>query len=801
MYPVFLLCLSNLKKRKIQNGIIAIIIMLSTLLLSTAVVVMNNTGEVFTDVHNKVNGSHEILYFENGLYDPDRVHDWWAEQKGVTASSLFHYRSLSTFTYQGKEVSNINLYMMDSGTAPNQTKVDQLIFAQGTKTEVPSEGTTWIPTSLAYSKAISVGDEIGVKTDTGQLKLKVSALVVDIPFSQPFSITARIWLNTNDYAHSMAVNGQVDKAIMGLRFDNLNDQGVYWTRFEAAFGAPFLESLTDFQGISSFYLITGKILSFIMILLATIMIMIALYTIGFTISDAILSSYKTIGIVRSSGLSAKKVISVYVLQYFLLAFISIIPGVLLSYPFSKKIITMSLSYLKTNDYLLSINFTIYGILVGISVLTLIGFISLLFSLKSRTIQPAQAIRYGMSETQLAKSAKRLIGSRLSHKWLDRIPVTVAVAIRGLVKNRGGSFLMALITALTTAVLVTGVIFMSSISSLAPPQWGFDNADISLEILNQSELGADELKQVLSEDQRVGNISFSKGLYGVIPIDLEMKSENNTAGVYINSIGGNLDELGLTNIAGRNPQGKNEISIGTRVSKALNKGVGESIDVYVQGRKGTYTISGVYQAITNSSISARMTLEAMDKLQLDSNPGNPLVLLNLNSNVSKDQFIQDFSKKYGTAIYIASQETLIKETFSQAVAVLIMPMLTMGLFIIIVVFSITFSINRIYVKKESKTYGIYKTIGMSSNRIRVSIAFSTLILVAIGVIIGVPIGIYIFPVLLNTILSNYGIVQFPINYDFSMLFFTLFVMVIAVVWGSWIASKMIQKTSLRLLISE
>ena len=46
--------------------------------------------------------------------------------------------------------------MMDTITAP--AKVDQLIFAAGKELSVPKEGTIWIPTSLACSKNMSIGD-------------------------------------------------------------------------------------------------------------------------------------------------------------------------------------------------------------------------------------------------------------------------------------------------------------------------------------------------------------------------------------------------------------------------------------------------------------------------------------------------------------------------------------------------------------------------------------------------------------------------------------------------------------------
>lgn len=798
MNPIFLLCLSNLRKKKVQNVVIAFIIFLSTLILSTAVLVMSNTKNVFMDVHDRTNGSQQILNFEHGLYNPERVYEWWSKQDGVTASQLFQYRSLSVFEHNGQEVSNITLYVMDSGTSPKQSQVDKLLFAEGGESPAPEEGSVWIPTSLAYSKGIKLGDEIGIKADSKLVKLKVSAIAVDVPFSQPFTVTARLWMNTHDYEHYMSANGQSNKAIMGLRFNDINEQGAYWQRFEQEFKAPFLESLTDFQGISSFYLIIGNIISFIMIFFAIIMIMIALYSIGFTIIDAIISNYKSIGIIQSLGLKPRQVIQVYVMQYSLLALVSIVPAIAISYSISKMIIGMTLAYLKTNDTIHGIEFSNYALYVAVFVLGLTSLLSYIVARRASRINPAQAIRYGMSEKQQSKSARWMIASS---SWIDRLPVTISVGIREIVKNKGGSLFLILITTLTTAVLAIGITFISSIATMDPSKWGYDNTDISLEILDQSKLSIDTVQQDLSADPRVRSINSIGGMYGVIPIKGQQAAESSSSGVYITTISGNPDDLGLANIDGRNPIHENEISIGARVSDLLNKGVGDTMEIYIQGHKGTYTISGVYQAITNMSVSVRITSEAIDRLGLETSPSDTLFFLNLHNGVSQEQFVDEMRKQYGESILIASQKTLIKETFSQAVNILILPMSIMGLFIIVVAFGITFSTSRINIKKDSRKMGIYQSLGMMSRKIRLSVALGTILLAGIGACIGLPAGIVSVPMFFNAVLSNYGIVEFPVNYDWLPLIIMVPIGMISVGFGSWFASRVIRRKSLRFLVED
>lgn len=70
MYPMFLLALSHLKSKKMQAAVIAAIILLSALLMTTALALTGNAGGYFRDVHRAANGSHTLLQFENGCTIP-----------------------------------------------------------------------------------------------------------------------------------------------------------------------------------------------------------------------------------------------------------------------------------------------------------------------------------------------------------------------------------------------------------------------------------------------------------------------------------------------------------------------------------------------------------------------------------------------------------------------------------------------------------------------------------------------------------------------------------------------------------
>ncbi|WP_254664233.1 hypothetical protein [Lysinibacillus fusiformis] len=110
MYAIVTLCSSYLRKRKLQNSLMVVLIFLSTLLLATSVTILINTNNIFEKAHSDSNGAHQILTMGEDVHNPFAVNHWWQEQQGVTSSGLIPYRNLSGITFKGKEMPNLYLF-------------------------------------------------------------------------------------------------------------------------------------------------------------------------------------------------------------------------------------------------------------------------------------------------------------------------------------------------------------------------------------------------------------------------------------------------------------------------------------------------------------------------------------------------------------------------------------------------------------------------------------------------------------------------------------------------------------------
>ncbi|MGE8001090.1 FtsX-like permease family protein [Lysinibacillus sp. NPDC093190] len=89
------------------------------------------------------------------------------------------------------------------------------------------------------------------------------------------------------------------------------------------------------------------------------------------------------------------------------------------------------------------------------------------------------------------------------------------------------------------------------------------------------------------------------------------------------------------------------------------------------------------------------------------------------------------------------------------------MSVIAILFIIVTFIIIFSVSRINVRKQSGTYGIFKSIGMTPTNIRWSITSVVLLLSALGTMFGIFIGVKVILVALQSIILEYGLLEFPL----------------------------------------
>ncbi|GIO95638.1 hypothetical protein J14TS5_07240 [Paenibacillus lautus] len=792
MRAILTLCWGNLRKRKMQNTLIALLIALSALLVSTAFTVLMNTENVFNDRHTAAQGAHEVINMTRGLHDKQMVADWWSSQDGVTASSLVPYKPWTGLVYNGEELPNLYLYMIN--TPPMPHGVNNPLPGTGPEhLTVPEAGEIWIPTSLAYKYNMHIGDELTFTSGTAPVHFTIGAIVIDLSHGGPFSTTARIWMNDADYRSTMGSLSTPEQYMLSLRYAYPEQSGEYWQRFEQALGSPFLEERVSFAELSAFYFIMNKVIGFVMSFLGLIMILVALLTIGFTITDTILANYRTIGILKSIGMTSERIIGTYLLQYGLMAIVALVPALIASRLLSDVIIQNSLSFLKSDTAPVPVQAADVAIWTGCGLLLIILLCVLVYAAKTRHIEPIQAIRYGMSESSHSRTHRH--GARI--RLLDRWSVPTVIGWKHVSGNKKSAALIFLLMSITVAVLVFGAVLVTSVYRIGETsaQWGYDDADIAIMVIHAEGMDRAEMQAYIQNDPRVLSLNWSGAATGVIA-DVEGDSDHQqTFSLPLTVVEGSMDEMGFASLAGRNPALPNEVSIGINIARKLDKDIGDILTIYIEGKPQQLLITGTFQSISNLSNVARVTSDLVEQLHPDAG------FIQLKSKTDSDALVQQLNERYGPSIQALKQEVLLDSVFKEAAAVLLIPMSMLALLFMAVTCLIVYTTCRLHIRKETKTYGIYASLGLTATDIRRALTSGIAGLAALGALVGIACGVYALPAVLRGLLSTYGIVKLPLIMEWPLAIGLALIGLAIAVSGCWLASRILRRTSLRVLVMD
>jgi len=202
-----------------------------------------------------------------------------------------------------------------------------------------------------------------------------------------------------------------------------------------------------------------------------------------------------------------------------------------------------------------------------------------------------------------------------------------------------------------------------------------------------------------------------------------------------------------------------------------------------------------------SYSSRITADVI-KVYNATYSASKQSMINLVDETLSAQIVDDLNNNFKSSVSADTQQSLLDDVFKVVVAVFIFPLSVIVILFIAVTFIIIFSVSRINVRKESGTYGIFKSIGMTSNTIRWSVTSGILFLSALGTIFGIFIGVKVIPVALQSIiLEKNGLLELPLVINWPIAIGLSLLSVVAACLGCWVSTKIIAKTSPRILLIE
>ncbi|MEM1124363.1 MAG: ABC transporter permease, partial [Bacteroidota bacterium] len=425
---------------------------------------------------------------------------------------------------------------------------------------------------------------------------------------------------------------------------------------------------------------------------------------------------------------------------------------------------------------------------------LIGFlfISYLSACLEGQIFPVSAIRFG------GTPQRSFAGSKFSLFTLganSKLPIFLG--LRLLMSNKKRAFLVfvGLIFVVFVQVLYTNV--NNSVLNLGDnrPAWGYSNTDVFIDATTPLQDNEEDIfKEFLEDDDRVKEV-VKMGVYvGNLPAQQNKAPQSFVGFIYDDE----LEKLDLLNLEGRHPVFETEISIGINSALELNKTLGDTLEIFMEGQLVPFTITGIYQNLSNLSEGFKIRLEGIQEVNPLYQLGRYMVILREEENPAefRDEILATYGSTYKVKIDSESQTQLrsiidgIKRVF-QLVALLFLGVL----------FLTVFNDTVLSIRENQKNMGILKAVGLTPVQLQGALVIKAAITAILAILVGVPISLQIIPSALDQLTANVGLAEFPYVFDWQKTLLTVPLILGITIGSVWIASRRLLKIRPRILVRE
>lgn len=781
---------ANLSKRKMQSLLIGLTLVLAAFLLSSALGVMAQLRQPIEAMYEQQRGSHLLLQMNPGVHDPEAIGTWWKQQPEVNAVEVNPYMMVSERIGLRDDFHSMGDLLL---TAYPQTErhQDQLVFVTGPKQSsdaVPETGEIWLPTGYAYAWGIETGDILTMPHAGESIELEVGAIVIDPQFSSGMMNPVRLWVS-QDTLDQFGWQDYAGQAMVSIRFDDYSNYSRLWQDFEQELGVPFMGFIYDYESIINSYNMIQSIIGILLLIFALIILAVSIMVLIFTLSQVILSEQAIIGIIKTQGFSVGQVNAVYLLQYLLLALLSIPVGLVLS-RFAVQAITAGM--LRSVGAAASAQ-PIWPLpAAGLIMFAVVAITSRIGSGKAGRIRPVQAITDSAQPETISRRARRLPAA-------NGLPLPLLLAWQqGCVQKRKMLF-VGIAAMITTFVLVFSINTWNSVNRMHENLafWGFDNSDVMISTDRQrQDIPKQELVAMIREDRRVDTVIPMGALINcAIPAQSGKTSRNLIAFSY----DGDMNDIGMINLTGNHPHALNEVSISRLVAEKYEKRPGDLIRLTIDGNEAEFLVTGIYQTMNSMGWGFRMQEEAVRTQSATYQPNSYLIRLADDANA--DEYVQDMKLRFGESFNIRTPEQGGEINLSGITANLALVTSLLSVLFLAAAFVIIFNLSLLGIHQHKKQFGIFKAIGMSTLQIRQILVWQAAIPGLIGMAAGALIALTLSGPMLSRLMSGMGLSRFPFLVDPAMTLLVLPIALLILILAAWIPSGHVLRISTRRLIVE
>ena len=720
------LILHNLKKSKGQFASFGVVMLITAVILNTALVLLFQTSDAYDVLFRELNTANINVTVPYGA-DCSGIEHKISEIDGVMdteqGEALFASADLQDF--QNSEFTmNTFFYRFSDERELTRHEVTETA-------ETSDEMSAYIPLYLSKLGGYQTGEQIRYIVDGTEYKFTVKGVISEMQYGNYGTGYIGLYLSDSAYDALKGDENFTQVSEYRIQTDESADIASVKNSVSRLFKDNHVTtlSLLDSETAKGSRTMVSSTIVLFLTVFAFIVLLVSVFLSRFKVKNTIDEEINEMGVLKGIGYTSTMLIFSQVIPYVIVCGIGLITGVALSYlliPVVASILAVQsgFSYVPEFDFFAAL-------ITVITILAIVFLFILLAAKKIKKLEPINAIR-GIDPLKPAGK---------NHFPLDTAKGTISVnlILKQTFESTGRNILRFAVTFVLMILLAfTGTLLFNV--NVKPENFLTTLSEELPDIRVQAEKGkADELISMLEKE----NVKAVK--YGTITTEY---TDGNISTIICEDFSQLENDIAYK---GRHPENADEIAIGSAF--ASDYAVGDTYTLLLDSKEYEFTVTGFIQSVNNNGLIAEITDKGYARMTDEA-----LETYNLYLADSADipTLIQKLENDYGE--FTANVSNAAKETESmQMMYSSLITIVAIVLFIItvLIVVLILYVILRSMLTSMKTDFGIYKAMGFTSDQLMMRTVGSITPIILVGAVASALLGILYLPAMLGGIFGVLG----------------------------------------------
>ncbi|TVR86954.1 MAG: ABC transporter permease [Spirochaetaceae bacterium] len=579
----------------------------------------------------------------------------------------------------------------------------------------PAPGEIGVPLYYREARGLSVGDRVKVDTGASLHEFHIAGFVRDAMMNPSIIHSKRFLVHPLDYT-KLRTHHLDTEYLIEFRLSDTSRTAELAAAYTDA-GLPDRGPSVDHRIFRVFNALTDGMVAAVVVVLSLLLMLIAVLCLRFTIVSTIEEDYREIGVMKAIGMGRRDIRRFYLIKYIALGGVASLGGFLLSLVTMPALTGSISAFLGAAQPPLMLQLIppaaaalVSAMVVGSAVLILrpVHRISAVAALRSGAVE-GRLRRFGVLPLRIGR----------------RVGVNVVLGMRDVTQRPRLYALIVGIFAVCAAIILVPFHFHSTMKDPSLIAYmGISRSDMRIDLRQTDLVGTrfEEMLSTVAADPEVARFSPQ------VTARFTMIHENGTQESMAVETG-EFTRFPLEFFSGGAPRDENEIALSVLRARDLNRGLGDSLVVLVNGEPRKMTVSGIYQDVTNGGRTAKAPLPVDEETVLWYS-----LIVDVQPGVNVAHKTAEYSRLFHPA-RITDLEGYIEETLGQTISQLgrvALGAIGIGLMVAIL---ITALFLKMLIIKDTGRIAIMKSLGFSLSDIRLQYQSTALVLLATGVVAG------------------------------------------------------------------